>query len=159
LLQCSKHCADFRSLLHVRLCADSPVSYVFVECRVTLPASLQVPVQIARDGEQVAFHRWLTDSFAGQPRGHKGIRSDLIRHHWITGEKQDESTNVGRVPLIKTLDVRHFFNRHSGYARTSEKLQGNFARVPATNTRVALSKQFQDLIEPPKMAFPPAFHE
>jgi hypothetical protein len=100
-----------------------------------------------RDGEQVAFHRWLSDSFAGQPRGYKGVRSDLIRHHGITGEKQDKSTNVGRVPLIKALDVRHFFNRHSGYARTREKLQENSAGS-GNKHPVALSKQFQDPIEP-----------
>jgi hypothetical protein len=101
----------------------------------------------------------LTDSFASQPRGHKGIRNDFIRHHGITGEKQGKSTNVGRVSLIKALDVRHFLNRHSGYARTLEKLQGNSERVQAINTRVAFSKQFQDLIEPPKMAFRLAFQE
>jgi hypothetical protein len=100
---------------------------VFIEFRVTLLAALPVPAQIARDGKQVAFHRWLTDSFAGQPRRHKCVRSAFVRHHGITGEKQDKSTNVGRVPLIKALDVRHFYNRHSGYARTPEKLQGNFA--------------------------------
>jgi hypothetical protein len=38
------------------------------------------------------------------------------------------------MPLIKALDVRHFSNCHSGYARTLETLQGNFARIQATNT-------------------------
>ena len=127
--------------------ADSLVGHVFVEHRVTLLAALHVPVQIARDGEQVAFHRWLTDSFAGQPQRHKGVRCDLIRRHGITGEEQGKSTNVGRVPLIKALDVRHFFNRHSGYARTPEKLQGNSASS-GNQHPVALSKQVQDLIEP-----------
>jgi hypothetical protein len=71
-------------------------------------AAVRVPVQIAGDGEQVAFHGWLTDSFARQPRGHKGIRSDFIGNHGITGQKQCKSANVGRIPLIKALDVRHF---------------------------------------------------
>jgi hypothetical protein len=53
----------------------------------------------------------------------------------------------GRVPLIQALDVRHFFNRHPGYVRTPEKLQGNSAGS-GNQHPAALSKQFQDLIEP-----------
>jgi hypothetical protein len=77
---------DFGGLLQVRLRADSLVVHAFVERRVTLLAALHVPVQIARDGEQVAFHRWLSDSFVGQPRGYEGVRSDFIRHRRIAGE-------------------------------------------------------------------------
>jgi hypothetical protein len=65
---------------------------------------VDIPIQIARDSKQVAFHRWLTDSPAGQPRGHKGVRSDFIRNHGITGKKQDKSTNVRRVPFIKVFE-------------------------------------------------------
>jgi hypothetical protein len=49
------------------------------------------------------------------------------------------------------------FNRQSGYARTIEKLQSDLARVQATDTGCCDPKQFQDVIEPAKMTFPPAF--
>lgn len=154
-----KHRADFRGLLHVSLRADSLVAHVFVEFRVTLLAALQVPVQIARNGEQVAFHRRLTDSFAGQPRGHKRVRSDFICHHGITGEKQDKSTNVGRIALIKTLDVRHFqrpFKLRANTRKvTSVKQQWRGSRNGSRNHIRHMPTRRQSGIRSPIVTFTP----
>jgi hypothetical protein len=78
----------------------------------------------------------MTDSFAGQPRGHKRVRSDFIRHHGITGEKQDKSTSVRRVPSIKALNVRH----SSIAIHVTREYSKSYEGIPRV--------QIQDLIDP-----------
>jgi hypothetical protein len=63
---------------------------VFIEFRVTLLAALPVPAQIARDGKQVAFHRWLTDSSRAS---HADLNVSEVISCAITGSPERNKTN------------------------------------------------------------------
>ena len=124
-------------------------------------AALPVPVQISRDGEQVAFHRWLTDSCAGLPRGHKDVRSDFIRH---PPDHRTKTVQIGerRAYTVDRGSRCPSFSIAIQVTREHSKSYKGIPRAQTTDTLVALSKQFPDIIEPSQAGyshhFPSAFH-
>jgi hypothetical protein len=44
---------------------------------------------------------------AVDPRAHKGVRGDLIRHHHIAARIQRKSADITGIAFVQVLDVRH----------------------------------------------------
>ena len=122
LLQRRKNFAHFRALLHLRLRADLPSGHILVKLCVASGPSQQIDIRVACNGEEIAFHRWLSNAASRHPSAHKRVRGDLLRHHHIAAQIKRKSADIAGIVFVEVLDVRHLDCTHTGYGRTLERL-------------------------------------